>query len=57
MTATWTQVAEAAKTAKNVTVRGESLWGNDGTILSKNPKIALGYVRTDWDAINCRATR
>lgn len=54
---TWTQVAEAAKTAKNVTVRGEALWGNDGTILSKNPKIAIGYVQTDWDAINCRATR
>ena len=52
MIPTWDQVAEAAKTAKNVTVRGESLWGNDGTKLSTNPYIAMGYVKSDWDAIN-----
>ena len=53
-TVTWAQVSEVAKTAKNVTVRGDALYGNDGTILSLNPKIALGYVKTDWDAVNCQ---
>lgn len=54
---TWSQVTEAAKTAKNVKVRGESLVGNDGLILTQNPHIALGYIRSDWDAISCTATR
>lgn len=53
----WKQVQEAAKTAKNVRVRGETLIGNDGLILTQNPHIALGYVKTDWDAINCKAGR
>jgi hypothetical protein len=57
MTATWTQVSEAAKTAKNVKVRGEALIGNDGLILTQNAHIALGYIKTDWDAVNCQATR
>jgi hypothetical protein len=54
---TWTQVSEAAQTAKNVQVRGEALIGNDGLILTQNAHIALGYVKADWDAINCTATR
>ena len=33
------------------------LWGNDGTVLTTNPHIAFGYVVSDWDAINCHATR
>jgi hypothetical protein len=56
---TWTEVAAMIEKtqAKNVQVRDGALYGNDGTILSKNPKIAAGYVQTDWDAINCRQTR
>ena len=34
-----------------------ALFGNDGTVLTFDPKIAQGYIASDWDAINCRATR
>ena len=57
--ATWTAVAaEIAKTgAKNVRIKGDTLLGNDGLILTYNPQIAAGYVKADWDAINCRPGR
>ena len=45
----------ASTNAKNVYVAGETLRGNDGLILTFNPKIAIGYVKSDWDGINCKA--
>lgn len=55
----WNQVEEQiSKTnAKNVRVSGDRLMGNDGLVLTMNTKIAMGYVQTDWDAINCCQTR
>jgi hypothetical protein len=65
---TWEQVRAASEKAKNVSVRGcgivhpVALWGNDGTILTYSPTIAMGFVQMDWDCINqqpgkCAATR
>lgn len=54
---TWSQVADVAKTAKNVRVVGAALVGNDGLILTQNAYIALGYAKSDWDAVNCKAGR
>ena len=56
---TWADVENLIKTTspKNVYKVGESLRGNDGLILTQNPHIAAGYVKTDWNAIECRAGR
>ena len=39
--------------ARNVYVAGDTLRGNDGLILTYDPRIASRYVMIDWDAINC----
>ena len=61
---TWTDVQTEIHRSKPRNVKLHStphyrvcLQGNDGTVLSTDPHIALGYVRSDWDAINCQATR
>ena len=58
---TWDSVKDAVaeQNAFNVCVRenkqGETcLFGNDGTVLSFDPTIALQYVESNWDAANCR---
>lgn len=53
---TWNEISELieATGAKNVRVDGETLRGNDNLILTFHARIALDYVRSDWDAINCR---
>ena len=53
--ANWNEVTAAIVNtgAKNVRVDGNRLMGNDGTVLTFDPKIAAGYVKADWDAINC----
>ena len=59
----WDDLAALVRStgARNVTVedtpRGQVLKGNDGTIFTFDPVIARGYVLSDWDAINCKATR
>lgn len=60
---TWEDVAEAIEHTKpqNVKLRISNdapyLEGNDGTVLTISAYLALGYVKSDWDAINCQATR
>jgi hypothetical protein len=55
----WNDIRDliASTNAKNVYVAGDTLRGNDSLILTYDPKIAAGYVRSDWDAINCKAAR
>ena len=59
MITTWADIQTAIDqtNARNVTVRTDCLMGNDGTVLTRNLKIAAGYVKTDWDAVNCCQTR
>lgn len=56
---TWDKVKEKIERsgARNVRVDGERLMGNDGTVLTFDPKLAYGYAETDWDAVACRPTR